>query len=172
MSVSPIGPRSWVENLDLGSTICHHLCQLMIPYFEIFMRVSLLHGHLDSSFRADYKMPIRPWREQLKNSAMFLFYLPPRVLLTPLDPPWSIFLPWRSWVVRRILVRRVIVSLILAPCRARGSGTAARSLVTSPMSSHHARRAVLVFARAKLHGHLSLVYSTKHPLGKPHASFP
>ena len=173
MSVSLIGLQSWVENFDPGSTVCCHLCQLMSPCSKIFTRVSLLHGHLDSSVRAGYKMSIQPWREQLNNSAMFLFYLPPRVLLTPLDPPWSIFLPWRSWAVRRILVHRVIVSLILAPCRARGSATAARrSLMTSPMSSHHARIAVLVFARAKICGHLSLVCFTKRPPGKPQASFP
>jgi len=61
-------------------------------------------------------------------------------------------------VVRRILVHRVIVSLILAPCRARGSATAVRRiLVTSPEFSHHDHRAVLVFARAKMCGHLPLV---------------
>ena len=76
-------------------------------------------------------------------------------------------------MARRILVYRAIVSLILAPCRARGSATTARrSLVISPVSSHHARRAVLVFARAKMCGHLPLVRSTKCPLGKPQASFP
>ena len=65
------------------------------------------------------------------------------------------------------------MSLILAPCRARGSATTARrSLVTLPVSSHHARRAVLVFARAKMCGHLSLVRSTKCPPWKPQASFP
>ena len=52
-----------------------------------------LHGRLDLSFKADYKMSIRLWQEQLNNSAMFLFHLLPRVPLTPLDPPWSIFLP-------------------------------------------------------------------------------
>ena len=102
-------------------------------------------------------MPIRTWREQLNNSAMFLFYLPPRVLLTPLDPPWSIFLLWRSWAVRRILVYRVIVSLILAPCRARGLAIAARrSLVIPPESSLHAHKAVLVPARARICDHLPL----------------
>ena len=34
--VSPIGLQSWVENLDLGCTICHHLCQLMSPHFKTF----------------------------------------------------------------------------------------------------------------------------------------
>ena len=165
--------QSWVENLDLGSTICCHLCQLMSPWFKTFMRVSLLHGHLDSSLQVGYKMSIRPWQEQLNNSAMFLFHLPPRVLLTPPDPLWSILLLWRSWVVRRILMHRVIVSLILAPCRARGSATVVRRiLVISPESSLHARRAVLVFARAKMCGHLPLVCSIKCSSGKPHASFP
>ena len=104
---------------------------------------------------------------------MFLFHLPPRVLLIPPDPPRSILLLWRSWAVRRILVHRVIVSLILAPCRARGSATMARrSLVISHVSSHHAHRAVLVFARAKMCGHLPLVRSTKYPSRKPQASFP
>ena len=143
MSVSLIGPQSRVENLDLGSTVCRCLRQLMSLCLKTFTRASLLHGHLDSSSRAGYKMPIRSWREQLNNSAMFFFHLPPWVLLTLPDPPWSILLLWRSWAVRRILVHRVIVSLILAPCWARGSATTARrSLVISPVSSHHARRAV------------------------------
>jgi len=65
------------------------------------------------------------------------------------------------------------VSLILVPCRAKGSAIAARrSLMISPVSSQHARRAVLVFARAKMCGHLPLVRSTKCPPGKPQASFP
>ena len=171
MSVSLIRPQSQAENLDQGSTICRRP-QLMSLCLKTFTRASLLHGYLDSFFWVGYKMSIRPWREQLNNSAMFLFYMPPRVLLTPLDPPWSIFLPWRSWAVRRILVHRVIVSLILAPCRARGSATVARrSLVISPVSSHHARRAVLVFARARMCGHFSLACSIKCLSGKPQASF-
>ena len=140
---------------------------------KTFTRASLLHGHLDSSFQAGYKMSTRPWREQLNNSAMFLFHLLPRVPLTSLDPPWSIFLLWRSWAVRRILMHRVIVSLILAPYRARGLATAVRRiLVISPEFSLHARRAILVFAKAKMCGHLPLVCSIKCPLGKPQASFP
>ena len=171
MSSSSMGLQSWVENLDLGSTICHRLCQLTSPCFITFMRASLLHGHLDSSFQAGYKVPIRPRQEQLNCSAMFLFFLPSRALTSP-NPPWSIPLLWRSWVVRRILVHRVIVSLILAPCRARGSVAAAiRSLVISPMSSHHARRAILVFARARMCGYFSLVCSIKYLSGKPQASF-
>ena len=76
-------------------------------------------------------------------------------------------------MVRRILVHRVIVSLILASCRARGSAIAVRRiLVISPESSLHARKAILVFARAKMCGHLPLVYSTECPLGKPQASSP
>ena len=76
-------------------------------------------------------------------------------------------------MVRRILVHRVIVSLILVPCRARESAIAARrNLVISHVSSHHARRAVLVFTRAKMHGHLSLVHSAKRPSGKLPASSP
>ena len=173
MFVSPIGLQSRVENLDLGSIVCRHLCQLMSPCFKTFTRVFLLHGHLDSSFQAGYKISIWPWQEQLNNSAMFLFHLPPRVFLTLPDPSWSILLPWRSWVVRRILVHRMIVSLILAPCRARGSATAVRRiLVISPESSLHARKAVLVFARAQMCGHLPLVCSNKRPPGKPQASFP
>ena len=101
-------------------------------------------------------MPIRPWREQLNNSAMFLFYLPPRALPTPLDPPWSIL--WRSQAARRILVHRVIVSLILAPRWARRPAIAVRRiLVISPESSLHAHKAILVFARARMCGHLPLV---------------
>ena len=133
-----IGKESWS-----GSTVCRRLCQLMSPCFTTFTRASLLHGHLDSSFQTGYKMPIRPQWEQLNDSAIFLFYLPSRALTSP-DPPWSIFLLWRSWVARRILVYRVIVSLILAPCRARGSAIAARrSLVIPPESSLHACKAVL-----------------------------
>ena len=48
-------------------------------------------------------------------------------------------------------MHRVIVSLILASCRARGSAIAVRRiLLISPESSLHARKAVLVFARAKI----------------------
>ena len=138
------------------------------PMLQNFTRASLLHGHLDSSFQAGYKMHIRPWWEQPNNSSMFLFYLPPRVLPTPLDPPWSILLLWISWAVRRILMHRVIVSPILAPCRARESATTARrSLVISPVSSHHARKTILVFSRAQMCGHLSLVCFIKRPLGEP-----
>jgi len=65
-------------------------------------------------------------------------------------------------VVRRILVHRVIVLLILAPCRARGlAAVVRRILMTPPEFSHHNRRAVLVFARVKMCGHLSLVHSIK-----------
>ena len=145
MSASLIGPQSWVENLDLGSTVCHRLCQLMSPCFKTFTRASLLHGHLDPSIQAGYKMSIQPWREQLNNSIMFLFYLPRRVLPTLLDPPWSLLLLWRSWVVRRILVYRVIVSLILAPHWARRPAIAVRRiLVILPESSFYARKAILV----------------------------
>ena len=64
-------------------------------------------------------------------------------------------------------MHRVIVSLILASCRARGSAIAVRRiLVISPESSLHARKAVLVFARAKMCGHLPHVYSTECPLGE------
>ena len=74
---------------------------------------------------------------------------------------------------KRILMHRVIVSLIIASCRARGSATAVRRiLMISHESSLHARRAVLVFARAKICGHLPLVYSIECPLGKPQASSP
>ena len=70
-------------------------------------------------------------------------------------------------------MHRVIVSLILASCRARGSAIAVRRiLVMSPKSSLHARKAILVLVRAKMCGHLPLVYSTKCPLGKPQASSP
>ena len=71
-------------------------------------------------------------------------------------------------MVRRILVHRVIVSLILAPYRARGLAAAVRRiLVTSPEFSHHDRRAVLVFTRVQMCGHLSLVCFIKRPLEKP-----
>ena len=173
MSVSLIGPLSRVENLDLGPLFVTACVHSWAYASKLFTRASLLHGHLDSSSRASYKMPIRPWREQLNNSAMFFFHLLPRAPLVPPDPPWSILLLWRSWAVRRILVHRVIVSLILAPCRARGSATAARRiLVISPESSLHAHKAILGFARAKMCGHLPLVCSTECPLGKPQASSP
>ena len=65
-------------------------------------------------------------------------------------------------MVRRILVHRAIVSLILALCRARGSAAAVRRiLVMSPEFSHHQHRAVLVFARVQMCGHLPLVHSIK-----------
>ena len=57
----PIGPQSRVKNLDLGSTVCHRLRQLMSLCLKTFTRASLLHEHLDSSFWAGYKMFIRPW---------------------------------------------------------------------------------------------------------------
>ena len=70
-------------------------------------------------------------------------------------------------------MHRVILSLILAPCRARGSAIVVRRiLVISPESSLHARKVVLVFARAKMCGHLPLVCSTECPLGKPQALSP
>ena len=107
-------------------------------------------------------MSIQFWREQLNNSVIFLFCLLPRVPLAPPDPPCFNSLLWGSWVVRRILVHRVIVSLISAPCRARGSAAAVRRiLVMSPEFSHHQRRPILVFARVQMCGHLPLVHSIK-----------
>ena len=94
---------------------------------------------------------------------MFLFCLPPWVPLALLDPPWSNPSLWGSWVVSRILVHRVIVSLISASCRARGSiAVVRRILVISPESSHHQHRAILVFARVQMCGHLPLVHSIKY----------
>ena len=75
-------------------------------------------------------------------------------------------------MARRILMYRAIVSLILAPCRARSVIAARRSLVIPPESSLHARKAVLVFARAKICGPFFLVCFIKRPLGEPQASFP
>ena len=64
------------------------------------------------------------------------------------------------------------MSPILAPCRARELATAVRRiLVISPRSSLHARRAILVFAKAKMRGHFPLVCLIKCPPGKPQASF-
>ena len=129
-------------------------------------------------------MLIWPQREQPNHLVMFPFCLPPRVPLALLDPPWSNSLLWGSWVVRRILVHWVIVSLILAPCRARGSTAAVRRiLVMSPEFSHHQRRVVLVFTRVQMCGHLPLVRSIKcpcweisgiygHPLSKPVSFLP
>ena len=63
------------------------------------------------------------------------------------------------------------MSLILAPCRAKESAATARSLVISHVSSHQAHKAVLVFARARVCGHFSLVRYIKCLSGKPQASF-
>jgi hypothetical protein len=61
-------------------------------------------------------------------------------------------------MARRILVFRVIVLPILVSCQARESATAARRiLVISLKSSHRQYEAVLVFARARMCGHLPLV---------------
>ena len=118
-------------------------------------------------------MSVQLWWEQPNNLVMFLFCLPPQVPLALPDPPWSNSLLWGSWAVRRILVLRVIVSLISAPCRARESSTVVRRiLMTSPKFFHHDQRAVLVFARIKMCGHLSLVHSIKCSSGKPQTSFP
>jgi len=146
MSASLIGPQSRVENLDLGPTVYRRLCPFTSLCLKTFARAPLFHGHLDSPSRAGYKTLIRPWREQLTTSAMFLFHLSFRVLPTPLDPPWSILLLWWSRAVRRILVYGVIVSLILALRWARRPAIAVRRiLVISPESSLHAHKAVLVF---------------------------
>ena len=76
-------------------------------------------------------------------------------------------------MARRILVHRAIVSLVSAPYRARGSAVVVRRiLVTSPEFSHHDHRAVLVFAMAKMCGHLPLVHFIKCPSTKPQTSFP
>ena len=89
---------------------------------------------------------------------MSFFFLSLRVPPTSLDPPWFILLLWRSWAVRRILVHRVIVSLILAPRWARRLAIVVRRiLVISPESSLHAHKVVLVFARARGCDHLPLV---------------
>ena len=106
-------------------------------------------------------MLIPPWREQPNDSVMFPFCLPPRVPLALLDPPWSNSLLLGSWVVRRILVHWAIVSLISVPCWARSAATVRRILVMSPEFSHHQHRAVLVFARAQMCGHLPLIHSIK-----------
>ena len=161
------GKESW------GSTI--HRCpyQTMSPCFKKFSEHYFFTGVWTHPSKPAIKWLSDPGENKLNNPAMSPFYLFPRAFLTPLDPTWSILLLCRSWVVRRILVHGVIVSLILAPCRARGSAIAARKiLVISPESSLHARKAILVFARIKMCGHLPLVYSTECPLGKPHASSP
>ena len=143
------------------------------PMFQNFMRASLLYRRLDPSFQADYKCLSDSGESNSTTSVMFLLCLLPRVPLALPDPPWSNSLLWGSWVVRRILVYRMIVSLISVPCRARGSAIVVRrTLVTSPEFSHHDRRAVLVFARAKMCGHLPLVCFIKCPSGKPQTSFP
>ena len=59
------------------------------------------------------------------------------------------------------------MSLILAPCRARGLATVVRRiLVILPESSLHAHRAVLVFARAKMCGRLSRFSGTILSMGR------
>ena len=60
----------------------------------------------------------------------------------------------------------------LLRCSSGPSTTVVRKiLVISPGSSLHARRAVLVFAKAKMRGHFPLVCLIKCPPGKPQASF-
>ena len=66
----------------------------------------------------------------------------------------------RPLVVRRTLVFRMIMSPISAPCRARESVAAVRKiLVASLESSHRWYNVVLVFAGAKMCGHISLIRS-------------
>ena len=61
-------------------------------------------------------------------------------------------------MARRILVHRVILSLILTPRWARRPAIVVRRfLVISPESSLHAHKVVLVFARARRCDHLPLV---------------
>ena len=170
MSVSLIGPQSRVENLDLGPTVRRRLRQLMSLCLKTFTRASLLHGHLDSPSRADHKMPIWPWREQLINSAMFFFHMLPRVLPAPLDPPWSIL--WRSQAARRILVHRVIASPILAPRWARRPAiTVRRILLISPEYSSHVHKDVLVFTRVRRCVDLPLLL-LQTSIGKASGFFP
>ena len=83
-----MGLQSRVENLDLGSTVYRRLRQLMSLPQNFYKSVTASRA-LDSFFWAGYKMSIRLWREQLNDSAMFLFFLPSQALTTP-DPPWFI----------------------------------------------------------------------------------
>lgn len=98
------------------------------------------------------------------------FHLEPPALP---DPTW-ITASWRPFVARRILVLRVIMSSILAPCQAwESAATARRTLMMSPESSHLRYKAVLVFARALMCGHLPLVHSAyaKKPVNQISAFF-
>ena len=173
MYVPPIGPtvtgrESWSRVYCLSPSMSAYE-----PMLQNFYESIIASWALGSIFQADYKTSIRLWWEQFINSAMFLFCLLCRVPLVLLNPPWSNSLLWGSWVVRKILIHKVIVSLILAPCRARGSATTVRRiLMTSLEFSHHDRRAVLVFARVKMCWHLSLVHSSNAHRGKPQISFP
>ena len=133
------------------------LASIHEPMPKTFARVPLFHGHLDSSSWAGYKMLIRPWQEHSLLQPCFS-----SIRLSECSQlRWTLhglsLCNKRSWVVRGILVRRVIVSLILAPYRAKESAVAVRrSLVISPASSHQARKAILVFARARVCGHFPL----------------
>ena len=99
--------------------------------------------------------------EKFQASTMLPSPLSFRALLVLLDPPWTTTSSWNSFMARRILVFRAIVSPILVPCQVRESATMARRiLVISPESSHHRYEAVPVFARALMCGHLPLVRST------------
>ena len=147
MSVFLIGPQSRVENLDLGSTVRRRLRPLM----SLCLKNLLLERHCFTGTWIHLpgpaiKCPSDPSESNSTIQPCVFFHLLPRMLPAPLDPPWSVLLLWRSRAVRRILVHRVIVSLILALRWARRPAIVVRRiLVISPGSSLYAHKAILVF---------------------------
>ena len=124
------------------------------------MGALLLHGCLDTSSLVDYKSPILMRTTERAYPAMFFLLLLFQALSASLDPLWTNGSPRKPLVARRIFVFRLIVSPILVPCQATESVVVARrNLVISPESSHHRYEAIPVFARARMCGHLPLIYT-------------
>ena len=153
------------------------LCLLVLLHHFMFSIIRRLHGAavplLSSFIPRFHERTIGSWASRLnsldehkyqsdftkKSQAPTMF--PSSSLfwafLAVPDPPWTIASSQKPFVARRILMFRVILSPILVPCQARESTTAARRiLVISPESSHRRYDAVLVFARARMCGHLPL----------------
>ena len=135
------------------------------PTFKGFTGALLVHGCLDSvplmsinigpTSLKDFKL--RPCSLHLYSFDHFqLCQTLHGLLFHHKNPSWP----------EEFLCFRVIVSPILVSYQARESATVARRiLVISPESSHCWYEAVLVFARARMCGHLPLVrfaYAKKH----------
>jgi hypothetical protein len=158
----------------LRASRVHHL--LLVSHTPKLHKCTIASWALGLGLLDRLQMPIRSWREQLNNLAMLLSCSFLQVLSALLDSPWPNSLLWGFQAVRRIIVSRAILSLISTPCRARESVAAVRRiLVISPESSHHQRKAILLFARVQMCGHLPLFCSayakkpikyTRHLLGR------